>query len=82
MKQEIIKVAKSLENNTINEERAKKMLLLLFGINGSSQPLDLSNVQQLLKEISLESFLAAGGNSSDWKSWWAIRNKIRLNNLK
>jgi hypothetical protein len=79
MKQYILKVAQDLEQGTITEDKARSLLLGLFGVGGSLQPLTVKIVDKMLKEISLETFVACGGNKAEWKEWWSKRNAVNVN---
>jgi len=79
MKEQILEVAQDLEKGTIDSDRARSLLLGLFGVSGSLQPLTVKIVDKMLKEISLETFIACGGNKAEWKEWWSKRNAINVN---
>jgi hypothetical protein len=79
MKEYIVKVAQDLEQGTITEDKARSLLLGLLGVSGSLQPLTLNKVDKMVKEISLETFIACGGNKDEWKEWWKNKNKLYLN---
>ena len=78
-KEQILKVAQDLEKGTIDSNKAQSLLLGLFGVSGSLQPLTVQRVDKMLKDISLETFIACGGNKSEWKEWWSKRNDIHTN---
>lgn len=79
MKNEIIKVAKDLEEGAISPERARSLLLGLFGISAGLQPMTVQHVDKMMREMSKETWLAAGGGRSNWAVWWAERNKLNIN---
>lgn len=79
MKEQILKVAQDLEKGTIDSNKAQSLLLGLFGVSGSLQPLTVQRVDKMLKDISLETFIACGGNKSEWKEWWSKRSDINVN---
>jgi hypothetical protein len=79
MKKQILKVAKDLEQGTITEDKARSLLLLLLGVNGSLQPLTIQKVDEMLKDISLEAFINCGGNKYEWENWWSKRNEADVN---
>lgn len=49
------------------------------GVSGSLEPLTMQRVDKMLKDISLETFIACGGNKAQWKQWWSKRNDININ---
>jgi hypothetical protein len=79
MKQYILKVAQDLEQGTITEDKARSLLLNLFGINGSLQPLTIDNVNKMLKKVSKETWIAVQGDEHGWKEWYAERCNLNLN---
>jgi hypothetical protein len=79
MKEQILKVARDLEQDTITEDKARNLLLLLLGFNGSLQPLTIQRVDKMLKDISLEAFIALGSNKDEWEEWWNKRNEVDVN---
>ena len=52
MKDSILRVAEHLENGTIDSDKARSLLLNLFGVSGSLQPLTIDNVNKMLKKVS------------------------------
>jgi len=81
MKAQILKVAQDLEKGTIDADKARSLLLGLFGVSGSLQPLTLQKVDKMIKDISLETFIACGGNKNEWKEWWGKRNTVNVNGI-
>lgn len=79
MKEYILKVAKDLENGIITEDKAKKNLLRLFGVDGVLKPLTIDNVGKMLDNVSEETWVAARGDGRGWREWWSNRNKFNLN---
>lgn len=79
MKEQILKVAQDLEKGTIDSNKARSLLLGLFGVSGSLQPLTIQRVDKMLKDVSLETFIACGGNKAEWKEWWSKRNAVNVN---
>ena len=79
MKDSIIKVAEHLENGTIDSDKARSLLLNLFGVSGSLQPLTIDNVSKMLDKVSKETWIAVQGDEHGWKEWWKNRNKLYLN---
>ena len=79
MKEQILKVAQDLEKGTISEDKARVLLLGLFGVCGSLQPLTINNVSKMLDKASNETWIAAKGTERGWKKWWENRNKLCLN---
>lgn len=79
MKEQILKVAQDLEKDTIDSDKAQSLLLGLFGVSGSLQPLTVQKVDKMIKDISLETFIACGGNKKEWKEWWSKRNTVNSN---
>jgi hypothetical protein len=79
MKEQIIKVARDLEQGTITEDKARSLLLGLLGSNDSLQPLTIQRVDKMLKDISLEAFIASGFNKNKWEEWWRKRNEVNVN---
>lgn len=73
-KAKILKIAKDLENEVISEDKARMLLLGLFGT-----PLSMERVTKLLSEISLKAFIECGKTKEDWKTWWDKRSKININ---
>lgn len=66
-----------MKNNTsTNHENGNLQQPL---VSGSLQPLTAQRVDKMLKDISLETFIACGGNKSEWKEWWSKRNDINVN---
>lgn len=82
MKNEILKVAKDLESGAINEDKAKSLLLSLFGINGSLQPLTIQRMTEITRNSSMETWKAVKGIDEGWKEFWDNRNKQNLNKSK
>jgi hypothetical protein len=78
-KEYILKVAEHLENGTIDSDKARSLLLNLFGVSGSLQPLTIDNVNKMLKKVSKETWVAAKGNENGFKEWYAKRCKLNLN---
>ena len=79
MKDSILKVAEHLENGTIDSDKARNLLLNLFGVSGSLQPLTTDNVNKMLKKVSKETWVAVQGTAHGWKEWYAERCKLELN---
>lgn len=79
MKDSILKVAKDLEKGTMTEDKARNLLLNLFGISGSLQPLTIKNVSKMLKKVSKETWIAVQGDEHGWKEWYAKKCKLNLN---
>ena len=79
MKDSIIKVAEHLENGTIDSDKARSLLLNLFGVSGSLQPLTIDNVNKMLKKVSKETWIAVQGNEHGFKEWYAERCKLNVN---
>lgn len=74
MKQYILKVAQDLEEGTITEDKARSLLLGLFGVSGST-----NNVSKMLEKVSKETWVAVQGDEQGWIEWWTNRNKLYLN---
>ena len=79
MKKELSKIAQDLEQGTIDETEARTLLLVLFGVSGSLQPLTINNVSKMLDKVSKETWIAVQGDERGWKEWWKNRNKLYLN---
>lgn len=79
MKAQILKVAQGLENGVITEDKAKSLLLCLFGVTGSAQPLTINRVSEICAQISLDTWVALQGNEDGWIGWYQKRNKIDSN---
>ena len=79
MKDSIIKVAEHLENGTIDSDKARSLLLNLFGVSGSLQPLTIDNVNEMLKKVSKETWIAVQGDEHGFKEWYAERCKLNVN---
>ena len=79
MKEYILKVAQDLEKGTITEDKARSLLLGLFGVSGSLQPLTVQRVDKMMQELSKETWIALQGDEHGWKEWWSDRNKLYLN---
>ena len=79
MKEQILKVAQDLEKGEINEDKARSLLLGLFGVSGSLQPLTVQRVDKMMRELSKETWIALQGDEHEWKEWWSGRNKLYLN---
>lgn len=77
MKNEILKVARDLETGTIDEKKAKDLLLGLFGV--TYNPLTIERVANMLDLASSEAWKAAGGDPMQWKIWWKNRNYVSNN---
>lgn len=77
MKEHILKIAYNLENNIIDENKAKLLLLNLFGVNSNN--LTNEHISKLLKNISKETWLYLNCSEDEWKKWWNNRNKLNLN---
>ncbi len=71
-----MKIAKDLETGVIDENKARVLLLGLFG---AITPLSIERVTKLLNDISLEAFIECGKTKEDWKVWQNKRNKININ---
>lgn len=76
MKQYILKVAQDLERGTITEQKARSLLLGLFGVNN---PLTINKVSKMLENVSKETWIVVQGDEDGWKEWWVNRNKQYLN---
>lgn len=61
MKEQILEVAHNLENGLIDTDKAKSLLLGLFGVTGTMQPLNVQRVDKMIKEASMEAYIACGG---------------------
>lgn len=48
-------------------------------VSGSLRPLTVQRVDKMLKDISLQTFIACGGNKTEWKEWWSKRNNVNVN---
>lgn len=48
-------------------------------VSGSLRPLTVQRVDKMLKDISLQTFIACGGNKTEWKEWWSKRNDVNVN---
>ena len=79
MKQYILKVAQDLEQGKITEDKARSLLLGLFGVSGSLQPLTIDNSKKMLNKVSKETWIAVQGDEHGWKEWYAERCKLYLN---
>ena len=79
MKDSILKVAEHLKNGTIDSDKARSLLLNLFGVSGSLQPLTIDTVNKMLKKVSKETWIAVQGDEHGWKEWYAERCKLNLN---
>ncbi len=79
MKDSILKVAEHLENGVIDSGKARSLLLNLFGVSGTLQPLTIDNVNKMLKKVSKETWIAAQGDENGWKEWYAERCKLSVN---
>jgi hypothetical protein len=79
MKQYIIKVAQDLEQGTITEDKARSLLLNLFGVSDSLQPLTIDNVNKMLKKVSKETWIAVQGDEYGFKEWYVERCKLNVN---
>jgi hypothetical protein len=53
--------------------------LKLLGVSDSLHPLTSNKVDKMLKDISLETFIACGGNKHEWIEWWSKRNSVNVN---
>ena len=79
MKEQILKIAKDLEQGTISETEAQNLLLGLFGVSGSLQPLTVNRVSEKMKKLSKETWIALQGDEHGWTEWWNERNKLNVN---
>jgi len=79
MKNSILKIAEHLKNDTIDSDKAHSLLLNLFGVNNSSQPLTIDNVNKMLKKVSKETWIAARGNEQGFDEWYNKRCEVNLN---
>lgn len=79
MKAQILKVAQDLEKGIITEDKAKSLLLGLFGVTGSVQPLTISRVSEICAHLSKDTWVALQGNEKGWIEWYEKRNKINSN---
>lgn len=78
-KEAILKVAADLDAGNISEDKARSLLLSLFGVKGVLQPLTIPNVSKMLDKVSKETWIAANGDETGWKEWWKERNRLRFN---
>ena len=81
MKNAILKVAENLENDSIDSEKARILLLNLFGVNGAFQPLTVDNVNKMIKKASHEAWIAAKGNDIGFKEWYLQKCKVNVNKI-
>lgn len=79
MKNSILKVAAHLGKGAIDSDKARSLLLNLFGVSGSGQPLTINNVNKMLKKVSKETWIAVQGDEHGFKEWYAERCKMNLN---
>lgn len=79
MKDKIIKIAEDLKQGTITETKARTLLLGLFGVSGSLQPLTVNRVSELMQKLSKETWIALQGDEHGWIEWWNERNKVNVN---
>ena len=79
MKNEIIKIADDLRNGLVTTEQARTLLLGLFGVSGSLQPLTVNRVSEMMQELSKETWIALQGDEHGWTEWWNERNKLNVN---
>lgn len=79
MKAQILKVAQDLEKGIIAEDKAKSLLLGLFGVTGSVQPLTIRRVSEICAHLSKDTWVALHGNENGWIEWYEKRNKINSN---
>jgi len=79
MKEHILKVAKDLEKGIITEDKARSLLLDLFGIESLLWPLTVQRVNKMMQDISKETRVALQGDERGWKEWWLNNNKSYLN---
>jgi hypothetical protein len=79
MKAQILKVAQDLEKGTIDSDKARSLLLGLFGVSGSLQPLTVNRVSEMMQQLSKETWIALQGDEHGWSEWWNERNKLNVN---
>lgn len=79
MKEQILKIAQELEQGTITEDKARSLLLGLFGVSDSLHSLTINNVSKMLYKVSKETWITIQGDEHGWKEWWKNRNKLYLN---
>lgn len=79
MKHLILKVAKDLEKGKITEDKAKNLLLALFGVKGGCEPLSINKVSEMMYNISKEAWVTAGGDLIEFELWLSKRNTLNLN---
>jgi hypothetical protein len=79
MKAQILKVAQDLEKGTIDSDKARSLLLGLFGVSGSLQPLTVNRVSEMMQQLSKETWVALQGDEHGWIEWWNERNKLNVN---
>jgi hypothetical protein len=79
MKAQILKVAQDLEKGTIDSDKARSLLLGLFGVSGSLQPLTFNRVSEMMQQLSKETWIALQGDEHGWVEWWNGRNKMNVN---
>lgn len=79
MKAQILKVAQDLEKGTIDSDKARSLLLGLFGVSGSLQPLTVNRVSEMMQQLSKETWIALQGDDNGWIEWWNERNKLNVN---
>ena len=79
MKKAILKVAQNLENDSIDSEKARILLLNLFGVNGAFQPLSVDNVNKMIKKASKEAWIASSGSDLGFKECYSKKCKTNVN---
>ncbi|HBH47222.1 MAG TPA: hypothetical protein DDX98_01190 [Bacteroidales bacterium] len=79
MKKELKNIADHLDRDIITEQEARTLLLGLFGVSGSLQPLTVQRVDKMMQECSKDTWKAVQGDEHGWKEWWSDRNKLYLN---
>lgn len=78
-KEKILKIAQDLENEIIDEKKARQLLLHALGVTGTAQPLTIKQVIKLMDGTSLDAFIACGKTKLDWRRWMQERGKVNLN---
>ena len=60
-------------------DKARSLLLGLFGVSGSLQPLTVNRVSEMMQQLSKETWVALQGDEHGWIEWWNERNKLNVN---
>lgn len=69
----------NLKNGDVEIEKAIKQIADVTGSGSHLNSTQTDIVSGMLKVCSFESWVAAGGDADEWKTWYKIRNTVNAN---